>query len=281
MRAAIGLIFLLATSALQAQSRPYREYDLSKPVRAIRAEVERTVGGVQGPRLPRQTVTFDEQGNVLTAIVYKPDGSLLRKLSWAHEYDKAGREIKTYYYNDKGVLTNTGVHVYDLKDRRTQTTQINPNGSINHLRSYSYDDQGNIIRESHRNENGSPRLLINRKYDTAGRATEEVYINAKGALHHRNVMTYDQRGNQTGWTLFKQDGTAVQPFRNTFSYDERGNIKEVITHSAGGVLKSKESFSYEFDDVGNWIKRVATREIFKENGSRIETEVTYRQLTYF
>lgn len=151
MRATIALMFFLATGSLQAQSRAgWEDYGISVPVRGIRIEIEQTVGEVRGPRLPQQTVTFDEKGNVLSRDTYKPDGSLRQKLSWRHEYDATGREIKTFYYNGKGALTNTGVHVYDATGRRTETTQINPNGSINHIRSFSYDDEGNVVRESHR-----------------------------------------------------------------------------------------------------------------------------------
>jgi hypothetical protein len=281
MKAAIGVFFLLAVSSLQAQSRPeWEKYGFSKPIRIIRTETERTVNGVRGRRVPLQTVSFDENGNVLTSVVYKPDGSLLRKLGWGHEYDSAGRETRTFYYDDKGVLTNTGIHLYDNRGRRIETTQVNPDGSINHIRSYSYDDKGNNIRESHRNENGSPRILITRKFDEEGRAIEEVYIDAKSALDHRNVMTYDSHGKQTSWTLFQRDGTAAQ-VRSSFSYDEHGNVKEVITYGPDGLLRSKASFTYELDERGNWIKRASTTELFKDGRSQIESEITYRQLTYF
>ena len=96
MKAAIALLFLLATASLHAQSRPdWESYGFSKPVRKIRVEVERTVGGVRGPRLSKETVSFDEKGNVISNDVYKPDGSLQRKLGGGHEYDAAGRRKST------------------------------------------------------------------------------------------------------------------------------------------------------------------------------------------
>ena len=100
-------------------------------------------------------------------------------------------------------------------------------------------------------------------------------------MHNRNLITYDNHGNQTGWTLFKPDGTAVQVYRNNFSYDERGNITEYSTYGSDNTLRTKASFTYELDDRGNWIKRTAVMELFKEGRSQIETEVTYRRLTYF
>jgi YD repeat-containing protein len=282
MKAAIALAFLLATSSFYAQSGPaWEDYGFSKPVRIIRTEVERTVNGVRSPRVPEQTITFDEKGNVLNHTVHKPDGSVQRKHGWGYEYDAAGREIKTFYYDAKGVLTNTGVHLYDSKGRRIETTQINPDGSINHIRAFSYDEQGNIIRESHRNGNGSPRLLINRKYDANGRAIEEVFLDATGALLNRNVLSYDARGYKTRWILFKKDGTVVESARSSYTYDNSGNPLEAMRYWANGVLESKSAFTYEFDLRGNWIKRTWTREVFKGEKTEIEIEVAFRQLTYF
>ena len=144
-----------------------------------------------------QTLVFDEKGNILHQDMFNLDGSSKWSLGWGHVYDAQGREVKTYYYNSKGALTNTGISVYDEKGRRTETTQINPNGSINHIQAFFYDEKGNNIREAHRNENGSARNVINRKYNTDGRVTEEIFLGGDGALDHRSVFTYDPHGNQT------------------------------------------------------------------------------------
>ena len=279
----LALLLLIAALSLHAQSKAVGErLEFSGPVRSIRIEAERTdAKGITGPRVPVQTLVFDEKGNVLHQDMYKPDGSLKWTGDWGHTYDAQGREIKTYYYNDLGVLPNTGVSVYDEKGRLTETTQINPNGSINHIRAYFYDEKGNNIREAHRNENGSTRNVINRKYDGDGRMTEEIFIGGDGALHHRNVLTYDARGNKTGWTLFQNDGTVVQMLRKSLIYDERGNVKEIINYGADDSVISKESFTSVFDERGNWIKRNTSRELFKKGVSSTESEVTYRTITYF
>jgi hypothetical protein len=275
-------LLLVAASLLSAQSRSSREeWQLRGSVRTIRVEASRTDRhGVMGPRVPVQTLVFDEKGNVLHQDLYESDGSLKRKLGWGYVYDDQGRETKTYFYNAEGALTNTGVSVYDNKGRRTETTQINPNGSVNHIQAFFYDEKSNNVREAHRNENGSPRNAITRRYDANGRVTEEIFIYSNGALHHRNVLTYDARGNQTNWTLFKSDGTVV-PMRRSLSYDDRGNVKEVIKYGADGSVISKESFTFAFDERENWIKRTTSRELFKEGRSQTESEVTYHTITYF
>src|SRR6266850_761384 len=251
----IALLLLIAAASLHAQSRSSREQEeLLGPVRNISSDAVRTdANGLTGPRVPVSNEAFDEKGNVLHHTVFNPDGSLKWTGDWGHAYDAQGREIKTYYYNEQGVLTNTGVSVYDNKGRRTETTQINPNGSINHIRAYFYDENGNNVRDDHRNENGSARNVINRKYDADGRMTEEIFIDGDGALHHRNVL----------------------------SYDERGNVKETLNYLRDNSIGSRETFNYEFDPRGNWNKRNTSREVLREGRSQTESEITYRTITYF
>lgn len=278
----IALILLTAVSVNGQSNTTWKQFELSGRVRTLRIEMERTdAAGRTYPRVLVQKLVIDERGNTLESEAYNPDGSPKWKLGWGHEYDAKGREIKTFYYNDKGQLTNTGVTTYDDKGQPIATTQINPNGSINHLRSYGYDEKGKKVRESHRNENGSPRNLINFKYDANGRITEQVFIDPDGNLVQRNVMTYDERGQQTGWSVFRNDGSVVQMFRKTFTYDDRGNIKEVVSYAPDQSIRSKESYAYEFDDHKNWIKRRAIRTVFKEGESEQEVETIYRSLTYF
>ena len=46
-----------------------------------------------------------------------------------------------------------------------------------------------------------------------------------------------------------------------------------------GVFIRRETFTYEFDDRGNWVKRTIERETVQGDNSSKETEVNYR--TYY
>lgn len=253
------------------------------PVQTIRVEVVRTdANGVTGPRFTTFTETYDEKGNVLHQSFFKPDGSLKwADVGWGYSYDDQGREVKRYYYDAKGVLTNTGVSTFDEKGRVAETTQINPNGSVNHVRTFSYDDTGRKVSETHRNPDGTPRGSMTRTYDAKGRLTEEVFLGRDGALHHRNTFAYDAYGNPTASMLFKSDGTVSPWFRKSLSCDELGNVKEAVNYLKNNSIASKETFTYEFDQHGNWIKRTTRREVFKDGRSQTESDVTYRTITYF
>jgi len=279
----ITLLLLLASPLLHAQSRSSREEEqLLGPVRIVRVEAVRTgANGLTGPRVPVFIDVYDEKGNVLHQEAFNQDGSRKWMYDWGHAYDPQGREVKTFYYNSKGTLTNTGVSAYDEKGRVTETTQVNPDGSINHIRSFSYDDKSGKVNETFRSPDGTPRSAATRTYDEKGRLTEEVFLAVDGSMRHRNTYTYDGHGNQTESMLFKSDGTVSPWFRRSLSYDDRGKVKEAVYYLSNNSIGSKETFSYEFDEHGNWIKRKTSREVFKEGPSSSESEVTYRTITYF
>ena len=280
---AIAVLLLVVGPSLRAQfSSSWKEEGLRGSVSTIRVEAVRTdADGLTGQRLPVYAEVFDAKGRVMHQEVFKPDGSLKWTYKWGHAYDDQGREVKTYYYNAKGTLTNTGVSVYDDKGRLTETTQINPNGSINHIRTYSYDDTGRKVNETHRNPNGTPRTAMIRTYDANGRLVEEVFLAADGSFRHKNTFTYDANGNQTESLLFKSDGTVQPWFRKSLKYDERGNVIQAVHYLSNNSVGSRETFSYEFDAHGNWIKRTTSREVFKAGPRQSESEVTYRMFTYF
>jgi hypothetical protein len=43
----------------------------------------------------------------------------------------------------------------------------------------------------------------------------------------------------------------------------------------------KETFSYEYDSTGNWIKKISDIEKFKDGQVIKEVDILYRTLTYY
>jgi hypothetical protein len=288
MRRAIALLFLIFVSGvlIHAQKKTPRENErLLGPVRTMR--IERTTISNVGGQLKESarsfffSETFDEEVYLTEQSSYDPEEKQVQKLGWGHSYDDKGRETETLFYDANGRLTNTGVTVYDDKERRAETTQINPDGSINHIQAYFYDDKGNKIRVSHRNADGTARNNIFRSYDDRGRVIEEIFYDGKGAVNHRSVLTYDDHGEKVSWTVHKPNGTFVLMFKKSQAYDGKGRVTAVTFYQSDNSVTSKESYSYEDDSHGNWIKRTTSREVFEKNQVRVESEIFFRTLTYF
>jgi hypothetical protein len=282
---ALLVLALIYSCPLIAQTKTGRERaGLSGPVKAVRVETAKlsVVSGqlVEGQRVPAYLTTFDEQGNTTGQSAHNPDGSLKRKLGWDYTYDAKGREVEVVYRNADGTLTAKGVSTYDSKGRKIEVTLYNPGGSINHHQAYSYDDKGNKIGETHRNPDGTARNNITYIYDGRGNLIEVSYYKPDGTLHQRSIYTYDGQGNETEWAAYNGDGSLAM--RRTQSYDDKKNVTEIIYYRKDSSMIDKETFTHlEFDARGNWVKRSTVREVIRDGKSQVETEVTYRHITYF
>lgn len=285
MRNFLALLVLTLACAhpSTAQTKTDRERaGLIGPVRTVRVETARVsdVSGqfVEGKRALAQFDSFDEKGNVVGSSVFNPDGSPNRKLGWGYTYDTKGRETERTFLNAEGALTSRAVSVYDEQGRKVEMTFYNPSGTVNHIETFAYDDRGKLIREVHLNPDGTIRNTSIYTYDTGGQLTEWSGHKPDGTLSQRKVSTYDQKGRETEWAIYRGDGTPAMSQRR--SYDERGNVMESLRYG-NGVLVGRETYTYEFDARGNWVKRRAVWEALKDGISQTGREVNYRTITYY
>jgi periplasmic protein TonB len=117
--------------------------------------------------------------------------------------------------------------------------------------------------------------------------TETAKISVKGGrpLEGQRVLleatTYDMKGNRVDNAYYLAAGGSLTG-KEVYKYDERGNIVEMTLQNADGSLLSKETYAYEFDAVGNWVKMTTSVAVIE--GGRINfepSEVTYRTIAYY
>jgi protein TonB len=95
------------------------------------------------------------------------------------------------------------------------------------------------------------------------------------------TTTYDQKGTRVDNAYFLEAGGTITG-KEVYKYDERGNIVEMTLHNADGTLLSKETYAYEFDAVGNWVKMTTSVAIIEGGKVTFEpSEVTYRTISYY
>jgi YD repeat-containing protein len=252
------------------------------PVSALRLEAAAVsvVSGrpVEGPRVLKQTISFDEKGNATTTSVFNPDGSVRSKLGRAYTYDAEGRVAEWCSLDADGAPTGRAVPAYGEQGREVETTFFHPDGSVHYTQTYTYDERGNITRKASRSPDGRSHGWTVHTYDDSDRLTETAFYTRDGTLSQRNVYAYDARGRETEWNAYRGDGTHALGF--TRRYDESGNVVESL-HSANGSLVSRRTYTYEFDARGNWVKRRAEVEEARGGVSKVVPEVTYRTITYY
>ena len=276
-------VALACAHSSTAQSKSGRESaGLVGPVRTVRVETAlvSNVSGqlVEGKRVLTHTTSFDEKGNTTGQDVFKPDGSPERKLAWGHAYDAKGRETETTFLNAQGALTARAVYVYDGRGRKVEATFYAPNGEVNHVEKFDYDDKGRLTGVAHLSQDGTIRNTQTYTYDADGRPTEWSIRTPDGALYQRNVHTYDEKGRETEWVIYRGDGTPS--VGQKFVYDEKGHVTESLSYG-NGVQFGHETYTYEYDARGNWVKRRVVGESLKDGTTRTQIEVNYRTITYY
>ncbi len=95
------------------------------------------------------------------------------------------------------------------------------------------------------------------------------------------TATYDLKGAKIDNAYFLAGGGSLTG-REEYTYDKRGNIVEMTLRNSDGSILSKETYTYEFDALGNWTKMTTSVGIVEGGRLTFEpTEVTYRSIAYF
>ena len=95
------------------------------------------------------------------------------------------------------------------------------------------------------------------------------------------VAAYDIKGAKVENAYYPIPGAAVTG-KEVYKYDDKGNIMEMTLQDEKGTLLSKETYTYEFDQFGNWIKMTTAVAIIENGKITFEpTEVTYRTISYY
>jgi TonB family protein len=110
--------------------------------------------------------------------------------------------------------------------------------------------------------------------------------NKNGALAEQSrvlleVAAYDLKGTKIENAYFPVNGETLTG-KEVYKYDEKGNISEMTLQSADGSLLSKETYTYEYDMLGNWTKMSTSVAVVAGGKLSFEpVEITYRTITYY
>ncbi|HEY0322258.1 MAG TPA: TonB family protein [Pyrinomonadaceae bacterium] len=95
------------------------------------------------------------------------------------------------------------------------------------------------------------------------------------------VAAYDIKGAKIENAYFPVNGAAITG-KEVYKYDDKGNIMEMTLQDEKGTLLSKETYTYEFDQFGNWTKMMTSVAVIENGKITFEpTEVTYRTISYY
>lgn len=95
------------------------------------------------------------------------------------------------------------------------------------------------------------------------------------------VAAYDIKGVKIENAYYPVPGAAITG-KEVYKYDDKGNIMEMTLQDEKGTLLSKETYTYELDQFGNWVKMTTSVAVIENGKITFEpTEVTYRTISYY
>jgi len=218
-------------------------------------------------------LTIEQRGeHVFSTVVevYDPKGRLIESMSsnagieihsgtmvrlggkTIYAYDSQGRLDKELSFTPEGEYTGYEVYLYDSQNRLTGTTIYDAAGKETGKRTYtSFPDKREVV------------------------ATWNFYYDGRIPPPMKNLLSYNEKGQWTKRTEFgrndKPDGVV------TFDYDGNGNF---IKASNCCKYTYSHSYTYKFDNQGNWIEQQNTYSQPNKEPDR-EWMRKYRVITYY
>ncbi len=230
-------------------------------------------------RRPLKTLMFNEDGYVLKELLYDLHGSLSQV--GFKKYDAYGNKTEMLFQDSRGGLLSSLVAECDPAGKLLESVSTQAHGSISRQRCKPvYDRTGKKVEEAWFYEDG----MLSRKYLYRYRLTGEMVQQlrykyaADGSIDEKWSTIYDEKGNVIETACFDEQGRTIAG-PTWYKYNDDGDEIEAATRGLRGDLYSITCYSYDFDALRNWIKRL---EIFKTTKSGFETRViTYRSLEYY
>jgi len=118
------------------------------------------------------------------------------------------------------------------------------------------------------------------KHDNKGNRSEELKYGNDTSLRVRTAYLYDDKGNKVESASHLPN--AKEASRRTLSsYDDKGNVVDETVYIGTNIVV-KQSYTYEFDSSGNWIKRKRNARTTRDGKPFSEARYAdYRSITYF
>jgi YD repeat-containing protein len=247
----------------------------------------------QGRLVGEQRITHDGESPGPTSATYVYDG--LGGRTKNQECDFSGMSnVMVCIEGTDGCVSGDGVKRietrYDRDDRTLEAKAFDATGALIRRVEIVRDARGNPIEEiQYAGDVVAFGTCASEPCSTDKRLTEEE--NARlveeverlfppGTTISRHVHRYDADGRPVESTLTVM---GMHAGRRTFRYDEAGNKSEESSYKEDGSLESKAVFSRQYDDRGNWTEEIVSSASAAavERGLFTPVLVTRRTITYW
>lgn len=188
-------------------------------------------------------------------------------------FNKIGHIVQKATFRYSGTLLYQSDYVYDSLWRNIRITSINADNSLKSVKLYKYDDKGRISQEDTYLPKYEHPTKWTFKYDKHDNKIEENrYFPDNGKLSVKVFYKYNSKGKKTEEYMYNSEGNQIARWVSRYNSD--GLKIEEDYFNALDSLVAHETYKYEFDEKGNWV-----RQYIFDNGE--PTYIIDRRLTYF
>lgn len=216
----------------------------------------------------------DIDGNVLAYIVEvtNPEVSGYHDEENIYAYDEKGKkieEIKYVYGNLVGKDEFTYNENGDLAEKHSRSS----NGTLHWKELFDYGDSGNLTRKiRYEYLHGGLDCTFTYIYDTKGNLIEESQSDNCGKMVWGYKEKRDSNENVIELQSYAYGGGLLS--KTSIEYDTMGNVTEILLFDSEGLLERTTTYSYVYDQKGNWIKKT-------EYSNAVPDSLTIREIEYY
>ena len=195
------------------------------------------------------TENYDRAGHLIEAVI---DMAHANTATYSlFRYDQAGHLQEELVLDPSGrlILRKQIVYAQDAEGRDSASVTTSENGGFQHAEFSLYDQRGHLSEQLWVDDSIAYKSL----FDVFGRRIYSARY-SKGELFSELKHQYDAWGRLHELVIYNGYGTMAGRVAN--DYDDRGRRVRATTEAFGQDHQQTWITTYEYDDMGNWIKEV-------------------------
>jgi hypothetical protein len=248
------------------------------------AETTRTANELNGPvrsvtikKLGYSTTeTYDRAGHLIEAVIDIPYANTATYSLF--RYDQNGHLQEELALDPSGRLMfrKRVVHARDSQGRDTASVTTSDEGGFHYAEFSQYDPRGHLWEQLWVNHSVAYKSL----FDILGRRIYSARY-SKGKLFSELKHQYDAQGRLHELVIYNAQGLVAGRVMN--DYNDMGRRVRATTETFGEDQQRMWITTYEYDDMGNWIKELTAEQSLTSRKASIPTVsiMQERQIQYY
>ena len=196
---------------------------------------------------------YDHENNLIEYYRDKVDEGL--EMKTIYTYDKFGNKIGQKTSGNSGNLQYTKKWNYNANGNAVEEIVDNEGGYDDYKYFMKYDKYGNQIEQFKQKNNGEKKLNFKKEFNSDSYIINKTTFNSDGSRKSMKTWNRNKMNITIEYINYKSKRGLFYRALKTI-YDNNGNKKERIKYNPNGSVNIKQTYSYEFDKQGNWVKRI-------------------------